>query len=729
MRKRSTPWLYAILATAAFLGLCGCGSGSSSSEKAKPPNPPTIDIDSTNILVSRLSGVAPLFVYFEANPTQLQPGVDPFLGIECRWDFGDPDSGNYASGHSRNTHVGPIAAHVFEKPGTYTVAVSVADGGDPATASVTVNVLDPDVVFANSTYVFSNTTPPNFEGAPPGATEVAASSLATVASYVAPGRRILLRRGETWVANTQFGGTIAGPGIVGAFGPGTRPVIQISGQLFAPRWTDWRIMDLEILGTGSSARAFRSAGANNQVLVQRVAVRDCKTGIAFSTSHSGGTLFDQCAIVDCSVNHVVGGLGGYASMFAGSQTALLGNVFDDASGAEHVVRAPWLKGCVIAYNDLGRPAGTKHVLKLHGPPWEGTGLGNHQYSERVHVADNVFRGGLASWVVAIVAEDDHTDQRVRNVLVERNLTLAGPSHQTSYLVSCERFLARNNVSNMTGGNAATMFSVTRRGIEPIPSDLTILNNTAYTADPDRFTLLSVGSGILVSEFVGNLGSAPNTSAANKSLLSGVVGTNVDNLLLDNAQFVDPANNDFSLQATSPAVDAMTLAPAEVFDDFDQFIRVPPFDCGAYENGSIVPPPPPPPPPVETFELIMDNNTKGPDYETRWMGEWYPSAEQSFYGIDSRYMKYHPGSWYEWEGSVPPGTYEVFAWWTSRASRSTAAKYIVNGVEVIVNQRENGGQWNSLGVFSIDSLATIRLLHETMNVAVSADAIKLTAKSP
>jgi PKD repeat protein len=559
----------------ASLLLAGCGSGSSSSAQraqvAAVENPS---------LASRTSGVAPLAVYFDS-------GADgeAFLSGEYRWDFGDPASGTWAlSGRSKNTETGPIAGHVYEQPGTYTASL---DGSQ----TVTIEVQDPNTLFAGeATRCFSRTG--DFAGAPAGALLVTTTSLSTVTSHVAPGRRLLLRRGETWISTTSFGGTLGGPGIIGAFGQGAAPVIQTSAQLFAPRWTDWRIMDLSVLGSGTGARAFRTTGYCEQVLILRCSARDVKTGWTFSTSQlpAGSQLYDQCAIVETTVDHVVGGSGGYGSMYAGRRGLFLGNRYDDTAGGEHVVRSPWLQGAAIAHCDLGRPAASKHVLKLHGPPFTGGGLGAGAYTERVLIARNTFRGGLASWVVASAPEDDHTDQRVRTVLVEGNRVLAGSGMQNAFQVSCVGFLARNNVIDGTGGNSCTGFSIGRRGIEPVPSDIVILHNTIVTFDPDRFTGVSVGAGASGVIVHGNLASAP--ASTNKTMVSGPA-TSTNNLLSDAPGFT-LAPGDLSLSPASPAIDA---APpiAEVWDDFPGSLRGAAFDLGAYELGGEAPPPPPPPP--------------------------------------------------------------------------------------------------------------------------------------
>lgn len=540
----------------------------------EPPEPePPPELPEHPELASRTSGVAPLHVYFDAGDD-----AQGFRVSRHDWDFDDPQSGTWAtSGRSKNAERGPIAGHVFERPGTYVVTLDAAK-------QVTIVVEDPDVVFAgDKTVCFSQSG--EFPGAPAGAQLVTTSSLAAVTAHVSPGRRLLLRRGETWQGGAvTFGGTLDAPGIIGAFGEGERPVINTAATLFTPRWLDWRIMDLEVVGPGTGdTRALRASGWCKQVLVYRCVARSVKSGWHFSTSQLGGSgpLYDQCAIVECGAFNLVGGQGGNGSMFAGRQALFLGNHYDNMQGVEHVMRCPWLQGCVIAHNDLGRPAQTKHVLKLHGPPYPGTGLGHHQHTERVFIARNLFRGGLASWIVAAGPEDDHTDQRVRDVLIEGNRVEAGSEMQAAFWLSSVGTLARNNEVIGTGGKACTAFQIARRGIEPVPSDVQVLHNTAYTADPDRFTLCSVISSASSVRVQGNLGSAPNSTQ--KAILSGPA-TDLANLLSDQPGFVDAPGGNFALLPSSPAADQAPPTP-DVWDDAAGTPRGALYDCGAYEVAS------------------------------------------------------------------------------------------------------------------------------------------------
>src|SRR5207245_11060023 len=223
------------------------------------------------VAASRASGVAPLSVFFDTTATTSSATTRPFHDIEYRWNFGEttgPGAGTWGQGSragssSRNLATGPLAAHVFETPGTYTVSVN--DAANTVSYQCQITVEDPEVVFSGAkTACFSSSG--NFSGCPAGATQVTTSNFATVAAAATTTnsvRRLLLRRGETFTAANTTSIAIPGPGLVGAFGSGARPVIQAAADFpaqdvvsFSNRGTatmkDWRLMDVTIDGSTNS---------------------------------------------------------------------------------------------------------------------------------------------------------------------------------------------------------------------------------------------------------------------------------------------------------------------------------------------------------------------------------------------------------------------------------------------------------------------------------------------
>ena|GEM_PF-1091452 len=103
---------------------------------------------------------------------------------------------------------------------------------------------------------------------------------------------------------------------------------------------------------------------------------------------------------------------------------------------------------------------------------------------------------------------------------------------------------------------------------------------------------------------------------------------------------------------------------------------------------------------ETTWIIVDNSSAGFTASANW-STGTSSADK--YGADYRWRSTAAVSDQAvWAFTIPTAdTYEVYAWWSQGTNRSSAAPYSVNGSAGIPrNQQQNGGQWNSLGTFSM-----------------------------
>ena len=260
----------------AVFGLAACGSGGGGSTTTNNTNTPSAGGIVLSLVPARTSGVAPLAVFFDASATTDIGVTDrPFHDLEYTWSFGDPSSGTWASGaqpgvSSKNSATGPVVAHVFETPGTYTVTLTAFDGANTATTTTNITVQDPDVVFAGTNTICVGATAlptAGTGGCPAGAIAISTNNFAaSINTYQATNKRILFQRGDTFSVPTSAAITSTGPGILGAFGTGAKPYISIpvigawatAIKFFAG---DWRVMDLALDATGSvdcPARRFRN---------------------------------------------------------------------------------------------------------------------------------------------------------------------------------------------------------------------------------------------------------------------------------------------------------------------------------------------------------------------------------------------------------------------------------------------------------------------------------------
>ncbi|MCP3970809.1 MAG: hypothetical protein GY717_10955, partial [Rhodobacteraceae bacterium] len=121
---------------------------------------------------------------------------------------------------------------------------------------------------------------------------------------------------------------------------------------------------------------------------------------------------------------------------------------------------------------------------------------------------------------------------------------------------------------------------------------------------------------------------------------------------------------------------------------------------------------------------IDNRQAG------FTGSWAHSTSVEPYYADD-YQYHAPGTGANtatWAvGLGGSGSYDVYATWSAHPNRAGNAGYTINhsgGSEiVIVDQRQNGGQWNLLGTYTLDGGSNITL-SDKANGHVVADAVTI-----
>ena len=562
-----------------------------------------------SLVPSRITGVAPLSVFFDASATSDNSATSrPFHDLEYRWSFGDASAGNWANGaqpgiNSKNSATGPVASHVFETPGTYVVALTALDGTNNATTSTTITVQNPDTVFALTTACIANTTPvPGIGGCPSGAHAYAGTSnfAAAMTTALSAGyKRILFKRGDIFAGSTDANIHVNGPGIIGAYGtgakpvingPGTTPVISL-GTRGSGLYTDWRIMDLYLNGQNNQVGenvGIGALGQFNQVTILRVDVVGTSTGYAAShwTLTSGQQSFDQWAIHDSTAAGVpnCNWTGHYICNWriyiVGTRWSMQGNALDNLgnpstlyAGGSHVIRTEMLQNSVISNNTLKGAGDFQLAIKLHAWAWDGSAGGNATaatYTEKVIIADNKIEGGANPWMLSLGPQDEITDERVRDVIVERNWFTSNSRTQLHMHINSSGTTIRNNICDLTNAPWHTCVSISQWGITPAPDNNRVYNNTFFSGSSGDFIGVEIGTAT-DTQVQNNLASAP--LATDPVMISGTgTGLVQSNNLLNNspsALFVSatpstPAN--FGLKTgVNPARD--TGASVPVLSDF------------------------------------------------------------------------------------------------------------------------------------------------------------------
>ena len=106
-----------------------------------------------------------LGVFFNSGFSENTTSDNPFHDLEYSWYFGDTGNDYWAiekdsvSRRSKNTDKGPVAAHVYENPGTYTVTLIVRDEtGIISNEQLSIIVDDPDTVYSGTDTMSLNKT-------------------------------------------------------------------------------------------------------------------------------------------------------------------------------------------------------------------------------------------------------------------------------------------------------------------------------------------------------------------------------------------------------------------------------------------------------------------------------------------------------------------------------------------------------------------------------------------
>jgi PKD repeat protein len=512
---------------------------------------------------SRVSGVAPLSVYFDTLGTTAEATSRPFHELSYCWDFGDEQAGAFATtGLSKNQAKGPVTAHVFETPGTYTVTVSARDAeGRVASRAVEITVEDPDQVFAGeATVCFSGSG--SFAGCPAGARQVTAASLGALSQHIATGKRLLLGRGESFTGSS-LEVNVPGPGMIGAYGSGDRPRVSAGGSFYIsdkePRFSDWRIADLDLVGGGGDEALVWLQGKGTHLLLLRVRAIGFGNGVVgagdlidylIESGYTDQDIFDLLTLEDCEISKLRGGDGHNLGFITARRLMILGSTWQDSTGGEHVLRLPWVDRGVLSSNLMGGAPSGKHVMKLHAPTFDSGGIGKGRYSENIVISDNVFEGdGGQQWTVVVGPENGNFDQRVRNVIIERNLFSSGPTVTVALQVSGQDVTIRDNIFDR-GSQGGSAIDVDKIGIEPVPMRIAVLNNTCHSTSTSA--LVTFNERETVATVYNNLVSGRGSVADGSASLTE--GGNVATQSPGFVKATPMAWADFALDATSAAVD-------------------------------------------------------------------------------------------------------------------------------------------------------------------------------
>jgi len=582
---------------------------------------PAAGLASINLLnykASRYSGVAPLAVTLDASDTTTDGTITkfPFHEIEYQWDFGDysdpinkvinpsppvnspsPDAstttwkmGSKLGVNSRNAATGPVAAHVFETPGVYTVALTATDGTNTVKNScVQIVVQDPNVVFSGAnTICFSGATgAAAFAGCPANATQITLPIISPATSpsfdtavntYIGTGKRLLFHAGEVYAEAGWATIGVNGPGIIGMYGTGARPKIlpassygMILGNGAVLTMQDWRVMDLEFDGS-TDAKIQLGVGAvgdADQITFLRLNIHDTGAGVYLDADalrlSTGTHIFTQFTIADSTFTTFRSGVGWY---FFATKLALLGNLVSDTAGgtAQHVVRIMHSTKGVISNNTFGYPNQTKQTFTLRGVEYNSancltlTGECLPEYfpygtdtaiTKQTVISDNHFISGNTQQPVTIEPSNGTIDSPIQDIIMERNWYTATPGGSCCLpmlKIQAQNVTVRNEIIDITTGDALNY----RRALaaqgpsgSPAATNVRFYNNTLIGNDSGlSFDAIQIQAGATNISLVNNIFYSPK--------ISGTVNTTNAAIASNNSTTTTTSPNFAAVSPTSPA---------------------------------------------------------------------------------------------------------------------------------------------------------------------------------
>jgi PKD repeat protein len=499
----------------AMFGLASCGGSIESYT-------PIAGSSEVQLTPSRISGVAPLSVFFDATGTTDAGTSRPFHDLEYRWDFGDtagsPVNGTtWGTGSQltptcsapyngcRNNATGAVGAHVYETAGTYTVTLNVLNGTSTKAKTTTITVTDPSTLTTACVAHGVTPTAGDTNGCPATATlfyNQISFDTALSTAIAAGAKRILFRKGDTFTSAASNTISAAGPGIVGAYGTGANPVITVGviaqyATTLSMATSDWRIMDLTINAPGSVNQNAIAASNRSQLTVLRVATTSFNYAV-------NATTIDQLTVADC--NFTVGGVGSTGSNYGiwlatSTTTMLLGNSMYINTINSHNIRLQGVSKFVVANSTQ---TGSDRIEPI-------TIRGNTQYGV---LSDNKF----VDYIVTVKPQNSGSNEYQRDLIFERNWFVAGSFSGPSLNLEGSGTTVRNNIFDLSlGGLTAITTVYNSTAGAPMPNLINIYNNTIYSSVANNGNLSAFRSITYYSldtschsEVKNNLVYSPNT---------------------------------------------------------------------------------------------------------------------------------------------------------------------------------------------------------------------------
>jgi hypothetical protein len=475
--------------------------------------------------VVRASGISPFLVFFDATGTtdsSISANTSAFQNVTYTWNFGDTNPsgtdtwphGANAGRNSRNTATGGVAAHLYVTTGgdsAHTVTVTAHDGANTASCQLGVTAHEPSgsngFPGSATTCVASSGTPvAGSGGCPAGAAVLSSSSFVSALSgHLGNGQRVLFKCGDTFSGtNYTISATKAS---IGAYGgcEGTttnRPVLQATaGNIImlgmGTSSGDVRVSDIVFDGgTQSTVTVTDTVGSinSNHPYQYTFYNLDAKHQV-YSWRWAAGAqmgLIDSVAEAQTATPYInvfpnYAGTGGTwvttGTVPNDDYLFVAGNSFTNGApgnASYEVMRDSYASKHIISNNTMTNAGPSYGILKFHNLNYAtdgGSGAFSGTYSQYNVISDNYFAGSSGANVVEVSPQNAVSDERLRYIVIERNLFAGSEGYGRQVLVSGTNITVRDNVFHNASGSFGAQ--VAQRGIEPPPQFVQVYNNTCY----------------------------------------------------------------------------------------------------------------------------------------------------------------------------------------------------------------------------------------------------------
>jgi hypothetical protein len=436
----------------------------------------------TSIEPSRTTGVAPLSVFFDATGTAGLTDTGFFsnnaayMDATFAWDF---DADNFDPNGKYKKASGFVAAHVFEKPGTYRVHLDVYDAaGNTASKDITITVSG----FSGTTYYVA--TAPLGNDSNDGLSmdhPFLTVNHALTGSHVQNNTRILFRRGDTFNTAYVAVSSAASPVIVDSYEdpsyPSTaKPIIystEADGAYAAIDLTvnDWRVMNIAVRSGGHTFGSPRyptginlGSGTTNNLKYRTTEYEFGQVAMNIGGSYN--------TIAECEFYN--SNLGAYSS--DGDGVAVIGNHVHDQTGdvvGVHTFRFQGGSRLFYANNTIGP--------NIAAVQWDGLTIRGN--AEKVVVFKNRFEGH----VQAIRPQNTNSAPEYQhNVIFDSNsflgMNLYPGDRQSALQIDAKDIVFRNNIIY----NFEFLFSIQKDSVVGNSQRIKIYNNTFINATSNSY---------------------------------------------------------------------------------------------------------------------------------------------------------------------------------------------------------------------------------------------------